>query len=448
MGDETATLAREPVAARHARATELYEQGRTDEAVALLRAAIAEGLDPEPVNDLAVMLAARGSTGEARELLAALRRLAPEYADARQNLAALGPGADIAEARERFLGLVADAAGTTLPDNVDPHFWPYGQSLPDPAARGERIAAQLAVLERCSTFWRALGREHDRDLFLRLLAYRALGPQHVRLELEPEAYHRAVQSLPAQLLVKSSMAGSPGMPFEWQLHCFDLHATGTPARVVGSALPLASTYLLSQYALRDSSVPARPLPGDVAVDAGGCWGETALWLAHAVGDRGHVHTFEPTPANLDVLRANLGANPALGERVSVWEAPLGAESGTPVWFNDGLFPGQVMREQRPEGEKRTVECRTKAIDDLVASGELPRVDFLTVDVEGADLAVLQGAARTIREQRPRLAIACYHRPDDLVSIPDHVASLGVEYRWFLQCSTMTDVDVVAFAVPA
>ena len=94
-----------------------------------------------------------------------------------------------------------------------------------------------------------------------------------------------------------------------------------------------------------------------------------------------------------------------------------------------------------------MKLRTDTIDALVQRGEIERVDFLKVDVEGADLDVLRGAAATIAQQRPRLAIAAYHRPDDLVSIPDFVASLGVEYRWYLQCSTMTDVDTVAFGVP-
>ena len=94
-----------------------------------------------------------------------------------------------------------------------------------------------------------------------------------------------------------------------------------------------------------------------------------------------------------------------------------------------------------------VQLETTSVDSLCAAGRINRVDFLKVDVEGADLGVLEGASETIRDQRPRLALACYHKPDDLVKIPDFVAGLGVEYRWYLQCSTMTDVDTVAFGVP-
>ena len=72
--------------------------------------------------------------------------------------------------------------------------------------------------------------------------------------------------------------------------------------------PLASTYLFSQYAYRDAAAGARPLPGDVVIDGGGCWGETALWLAHVVGpDRVRAHCFEPTPSNRALLADNLAA---------------------------------------------------------------------------------------------------------------------------------------------
>jgi hypothetical protein len=69
-----------------------------------------------------------------------------------------------------------------------------------------------------------------------------------------------------------------------------------------------------------------------------------------------------------------------------------------------------------------------------------------MDVEGAELDVLRGAAATLKAQRPRLALAAYHRPDDLAVLPAFVASLGLEYSWFLQCSTMTDVDSILFGV--
>ncbi len=349
--------------------------------------------------------------------------------------------------RARFLQTVATAQATHLADNIDYLFQPFGVALPDPAHAGERIEEQLSILECAGTLWNALGDEASRDLLLRFLAYRALGPAHVRLQLEPDAYRRTVIALGAHALRRGFVVRMAGMPVEWQLHHYDLRPFGLPMEVIGPQLPLASTMAFSQYAYRHESVPARPRPGDVVLDAGGCWGDTALWFAHAVGPEGMVHTFEPAPGNRQILDQNLVLNPELARRIHVWSDPLGAESGAEVWMPDVIAAGAALQPESGATDFELLALRTESVDELVRDGVVPHVDFMKVDVEGADLGVLQGAAETIRNQRPRLAIACYHRPDDLVAIPDFVAGLGVDYRWYLQCSTMTDVDTVAFAVP-
>lgn len=353
--------------------------------------------------------------------------------------------------RGLFLQLVVEAQGSVLPDNLDPLFHPWGHGLPDPAQTGVRLAEQLEILDRCGALWRRLGDQPSRELFLRFLAYRALGPAHVRLQFEPQAYRRAVIELSAKAIVEGGVLGAPSLPLEWQFHLYDLSVAGYPLRLLGQQLPLASTFVLSQYAYRDLSAGAFPRPGDVALDVGGCWGDTALWLAHHVGEEGAVHTFEPTPRNRGLLERNLSLNPDLAPRVTVWADPLGPVAGETVWVRDGVSAGAQMQPELPTDddphERESVELRTETIDALVARRALPRVDFLKIDVEGADVGVLEGAAETLREHRPRLALACYHKPDDLVRLPDLVDALGLPYRWYLQCSTMTPVDTVLFGVP-
>ncbi|MGH2896627.1 MAG: FkbM family methyltransferase, partial [Solirubrobacteraceae bacterium] len=336
--------------------------------------------------------------------------------------------------RARFLQTVAEAQATVLPDNIDYLFHPRGVELPDPAHVGARLDEQLSIIERATTLWDALGDGASRDLLLRFFAYRALGPVHVRLQLEPAEYRHTVINLGSRALRKGFVTHFPDMPVEWQVHHYDLRPFGLPLEVVGSPLPLASTMAFSQYAYRDQSVTARPLHGDVVLDAGGCWGDTALWFAHAVGPGGLVHTFEPTPGNRQLLDHNLTLNPVLAPRIHVWSDPLGPEDGTEVFMPDVIAAGATLQPTDIAGEFGTIAMRTQTIDSMVRGGAIPRIDFLKVDVEGADVGVLEGAAETIRTQRPRLAIACYHKPDDLVAIPDFVAGLGVDYRWYLQCS--------------
>jgi FkbM family methyltransferase len=402
-----------------------------------------------------VLLAQAGETAAARDLLAALGRVVPDHDDARENLAALdaapagAAGADPAmgPARARLLGLVTELVEVHLPDNADTLLHPWGAELPDPAGRGQRLADALAVLDRCGPLWRDAGDERTRDLLLRLLAWRVLGPAHVRLQLDPAHYRQAVIGLSARGIVSAGVLGAPGLPLEWQFHEYDLTAIGVDVRLVGVQLPLASTFLFSQYAHRDPLVAAGPRPGDVALDVGGCWGDTALWLAEAVGPTGRVHTFEPSGANRRLLGANLARNPRLAGRVAVHDAPLGPAPGQRVLMPDVLAAG-ARAVDAPVGTEGLLELTSDSIDAMVARGELDRVDFIKVDVEGADVGVLAGAVETIRAHRPRLALAAYHAPDDLVTLPAQVAASGVAYRWHLQCSTMADVDSVLLGVPA
>jgi FkbM family methyltransferase len=439
----------------HAEALQRYTEGALAEAIELLRGAVAQTLDPEMVNDLAVMLASSGLTEQARELLLSLRRLLPTYQPAAENLASLPePGApttagrSMAAARAAFLQLVSEAAATRLIDNLDRAFFPLGHPLPDAAETGARLATQMEVLERCGVLWHNMGDEQSRALLLRFFAYRALGPAHVRLQLDPETYHRSVALLTARAVRETGVMFAPGAPFEWQLHLYDLEETGIPVNVIGAALPLASTYVFSQYAYRDALAGASPRSGDVAIDGGGCWGETALWLAHMVGPTGHVHSFEPGPRNRGLLERNLTQNPRLRERITVHEQPLGAHAGERLWIEDAIAPGVGLKTtEEMQGKQNKVETEIDTVDALVARGDLTKVDFIKLDVEYAELAVIQGASETIRTQRPRLAISCYHRPDDLATIPAAIEALGVSYRWYLQCSTMNDIDTVAFGVP-
>ena len=77
-----------------------------------------------------------------------------------------------------------------------------------------------------------------------------------------------------------------------------------------------------------------------------------------------------------------------------------------------------------------------------------RVDMLKLDVEGSEVSALLGAARTLRDSRPVLAISAYHRPEDLWVLPDLLAELCPDYRLYLRQHTNNSFDLVLYGVPA
>ncbi|HEY5188889.1 MAG TPA: FkbM family methyltransferase [Solirubrobacteraceae bacterium] len=194
---------------------------------------------------------------------------------------------------------------------------------------------------------------------------------------------------------------------------------------------------------------ARPREGDVVVDGGGYLGETALWFAHLVGETGRVLTFEFEQGALDVLRGNLHANPALASRIAINEHALWDEPGheLPILVSG---PGTTVMAGTPEPDdegNRPVEqlVPTTSIDALVGSGELERVDFLKLDIEGAEPAALRGAEQTLRRFTPRLALAAYHRFDDMWALMRQIDQIDLGYQFAMAHFTPHHEETVLYA---
>jgi FkbM family methyltransferase len=67
-----------------------------------------------------------------------------------------------------------------------------------------------------------------------------------------------------------------------------------------------------------------------------------------------------------------------------------------------------------------IEVKTITIDGFVRRFSLARVDFIKMDIEGAESDAMTGACETIRRFRPRLAISAYHSLDDLIGLASKI----------------------------
>lgn len=150
-------------------------------------------------------------------------------------------------------------------------------------------------------------------------------------------------------------------------------------------------------------------PGDTVLDCGanvGVFTRLALTSGAAL-----VIAIEPEPANVECLRRNFTDAIGLG-RVNVY--PKG------VWNKDDVLvlrvlPGQSgsgsVAMDRP-GSSEQVRVPLTTIDELVQELHLARVDFIKMDIEGAERNALEGARRTVERFHSRLAISLEHRKDD------------------------------------
>jgi FkbM family methyltransferase len=269
--------------------------------------------------------------------------------------------------------------------------------------------------------------EQSRDLFVKVLAYRVLGNWHVRLPLNTAEYWELRRSLDKYVEKRDSVGQ---IPILGTLDLCNFHGIRLHAHRVG----ILNAFLLEQYRCARASIGVRL--GDVVVDAGGCWGDTALYFAQ---EAAQVYCFECIPSNLKIITENLSMNPSLGQKIKVVQKALWSISGEKLAFQE-MGPGS-----RASSDGSGVEVETQSLDDFVTANSVERVDFIKMDIEGAEPEALIGAEKTIRKHRPQLAISIYHDLRHFASIPRWIAGLDLGYRLYLDHFTIHEEETVLFA---
>ena len=161
----------------------------------------------------------------------------------------------------------------------------------------------------------------------------------------------------------------------------------------------------------------RVRPGDIVLDCGANFGIFTR-QALAAGAR-LVVAIEPAPGSAAALRRTF-AEEVRANRVIVCERG--------VW-DKADFLDLAIRDDSPSGDSlvlhwfkpdRLVRVPLTTIDQLTADLKLERVDFVKMDIEGAEPQALSGARETIRKYRPRMAISLEHRGSDVDRLPELV----------------------------
>jgi methyltransferase, FkbM family len=157
--------------------------------------------------------------------------------------------------------------------------------------------------------------------------------------------------------------------------------------------------------------------GDVVLDIGANVGAHSVFFSHLAGRSGRVVSFEPLRVNLDSLRSLL-ARRGRYENVDVVEAAVGnPDSGTHTAtirvpgadFTQASLAAQSAGSWHGQVEVRSVECPITSVDRCPVVRALPNVSFVKLDVEGAELLALKGAAATIARHRPLIYCEVYRK---------------------------------------
>jgi FkbM family methyltransferase len=304
------------------------------------------------------------------------------------------------------------------------------------------LAATAGRLEELEAAYEALGDEPSRELFVKLLEWRVLGPRRVRLPVTPNGYRTGLERVHRELL-RERGTREVDDPYFPRLNRYAYALGGRALAVETDETSMLDTFVLRQYTYERGPAGVRAEPGDLVLDGGGGYGDTALYFASLVGAEGEVIVVEMDPRNRRAIERNLELNPELASRVRVVDAALWEASGVSLSYVAGGKTSRLGVEAA--SDRATTE--TVTLDELLERIGVDRVDFLKLDVEGAELPVLKGASRTLERLRPKLAIAAYHHGEDLTALPLYLRDLGLGYRLFLNHISAGRDETVLFASP-
>jgi FkbM family methyltransferase len=151
-------------------------------------------------------------------------------------------------------------------------------------------------------------------------------------------------------------------------------------------------------------------PGSLCVDVGANVGAYVLQFARWSGPQGRVIAFEPNPGACVFLKRHVAMN-RLANQVRVVPAAVGAAGSTALMFVSGTNGMSRLGMPNPEIESRTstIEVSVVSLDDFFRTADRDP-DWLLIDIEGFELAALEGARELVARRPGTLSIVAEMHP--------------------------------------
>jgi FkbM family methyltransferase len=172
------------------------------------------------------------------------------------------------------------------------------------------------------------------------------------------------------------------------------------------------------------------------VDGGAYDGDTLRHLTAKGVEVTHWIAFEPDPGNFALLSKHAKKTSKIstlfpcGLNDSTKHLSFEATAGTSSHLSNSTGTSTMI-----------IPC--VALDDVIQG--LP-VDYIKLDIEGAEQDALLGMRKTISAYQPNLAVSTYHKPEDLWAIPNKMHELSPNSKLYLRQHDLNAFETVTYAV--
>ena len=148
-----------------------------------------------------------------------------------------------------------------------------------------------------------------------------------------------------------------------------------------------------------------PHRGDTVVDVGAAFGFYTIMASKKVGQQGKVVAIEPQPDNFEMLNKNVNLN-KLANIVTLNYAVSSKKSTLKLYSSYS-----TIQERAGHNLQNYIEVSADTLDNLLRQLDIDEVNWIKVDVEGAELEVLKGAVGILSKSRHIALFVEVHSPD-------------------------------------
>ncbi|AXG71342.1 methyltransferase FkbM domain protein [Kordia sp. SMS9] len=147
---------------------------------------------------------------------------------------------------------------------------------------------------------------------------------------------------------------------------------------------------------------------DVVIDAGANHANLSIYYGKKVGVGGKVFAFEPDKINIAEMEANISLNAGV-ENIHIQEELIWNENTKLEFFEAGSVSSSI--HYKPENANAILKDAI-TIDAFQKRENLDRLDFIKMDIEGAEIEAMDGLVEVLEKFKPNFAIASYHWVND------------------------------------
>jgi FkbM family methyltransferase len=193
----------------------------------------------------------------------------------------------------------------------------------------------------------------------------------------------------------------------------------------GDFLPGHEDHILARFA---------PKEGDTVIDIGAHIGRYTITSSKQVGDSGQVVAIEADPGNFQLLKRNIALN-GLRNVLPLNYAVFSTRTRMKLYEQSASAKYNSVMLTRAAKTKNYVEVDADTLDSILQLNEVNKVNWIKIDVEGAEFEVLKGSAKTLSQENLSLFIEIHNiedprHYDNIVDfLKYHNYEIAFEYRY-------------------